>query len=85
MSKTQNIHFTDEKLTLDYLVFKLPRFRSRMWDVAEIFHKYGFNSRTYNTDTEKYSTILYEKTFTHWLTFTLENELWNKDNLSIHF
>jgi hypothetical protein len=85
MSKTININFSDEKLGLDYLVFNLPRFRTRMLEVAEIFHKYGFNSRTYNADTEKYSTILYEETFTHWLTFTLENKPWNKDNLSIHF
>ena len=85
MPKTQNINFSDEKLGLDYLVFNLPRFRTRMLEVAEIFHKYRFNSRTYNVDTEKYSTILYNKTFTHSLTFTLENEPWNKDNLSIHF
>ena len=85
MSKALNINFSDERLDLDYLVFNLPSFRTRMLKVAKIFHKYGFNSRTYNTDTEKYSTILYEKTFTHWLTFTLENELWNKDNLYIYF
>lgn len=85
MPKTLNINFSDEKLGLDYLVFNLPRFRTRMLEVAEIFHKYGFNSRTYNAETEKYSTILYDKTFTHSLTFTLENESWNKDNLSIHF
>nr|YP_010283285.1 hypothetical protein MKU01_pgp089 [Psammodictyon constrictum]ULD16404.1 hypothetical protein [Psammodictyon constrictum] len=85
MSKALNINFSDEKLGLDYLVFNLPRFRTRMLEVAEILHKYGFNSRTYNADTEKYSTILYDKTFTHWLTFTLKNESWNKDNLFIHF
>ena len=85
MSKALNINFSNEKLDLDYLVFNLPRFKTQMLKVAKIFHKYGFNSRTYNDDTEKYSTIFYEKTFTHWLTFTLENELWNKDNLSIHF
>ena len=67
------------------MVFNLPKFRTQMLKVVEIFHKYGFNSRTYNADTEKYSRILYDKTFTYWLTFTLENELWNKDNLSIHF
>lgn len=44
---------------LDYLVFNLPRFRTRMLKIAIIFHKYGFNSKTYNTDTEKYSTILF--------------------------
>jgi len=85
MKKTQNINFSDEKLDLDYLAFNLPRFRPRMLEVAEIFHKYGFNSRTYNADTEKYSTILYNKKFIHSLTFTLENEPWNNDNLSIHF
>lgn len=64
MPKTQNINFSYEKLGLDYLAFNLPRFRLRMLEVAEMFHKYGFNSRTYNVDTEKYSTILYNKTFT---------------------
>ena len=85
MSKTLNTNFSNEKLDLDYLVFNLPRFRTQRLKVAKIFHKYGFNSRTYNIDTGKHSTILYEKTFTHWLTFTFENDLWNKDNLSIHF
>ena len=85
MSKALNSTFSNEKLDLDYLVFNLPRFRTQMLKIAKIFHKYGFNSRTYNVDTKKYSTILYKETFTHSLTFTLENELWNKDNLSIHF
>ena len=83
--KNKFINFSNEKRDLDYLVFNLPKFRTQMLKVVEIFHKYGFNSRTYNANTEKYSTILYDKTFTYWLTFTLENELWNKDNLSIHF
>lgn len=64
MSKALNINFSDEKLDFDYLVFNLPRFRTQILKVAKIFHKYGFNSRTYNVDTKKYSTILYEKTFT---------------------
>ena len=85
MSKIQNINFNDEKLAFDYLVFNLLRFRPQMVKVTERFHKYGFNSRTFNADTEKYSTILYEKTFTYSLTFTLENEPWNKDNLFIYF
>lgn len=71
MPKTLNINFSDEKLGLDYLVFNLPRFRTRMLEVVEIFHKYGFNSRTFNDDTEKYLTILYDKIFDHSLTFTL--------------
>lgn len=75
MSKALNINFSDEKLDLDYLVFNLPRFRTQMLKVARLFHRHGFNFRTYNADTEKYSTILYEKPFTHWLTFTLENKL----------
>lgn len=56
-----------------------------MLQVAEIFYKYGFNSRTYNVNTKNYSTILYDKNFKHSLTFMLGNEPWNKDNLSIHF
>jgi hypothetical protein len=54
MLKALNIHFSYEKLDLDYLVFNFPRFRTRMLKVAKILHKYGFNSRTYNVDTEKY-------------------------------
>lgn len=58
MPKTANINLSDEKLSFNYLVLNLPRFRGRMLEVAEIFHKYGFNSRTYNANTKKYSTIL---------------------------
>ena len=47
-----------------------------MLEVVEIFYKYGFNSRTYYADTEKYSTILYDKIypFAHFYTWkqTLE-------------
>lgn len=85
MSKTININFSDDKLGLDYLVFNLTVFRTRILEVIEIFHKSRFNFRIYNADIEKYSTILYDKIFTHSLTFTLENEPWNKDNLFIHF
>ena len=85
MLKALNINFKDEKLDLNYLVFNLSRFGTLMLKVARIFYKYEFNSRTYNASTIKYLKILYNKTFTHWLTFTLENGLWNKDNLFIHF
>jgi hypothetical protein len=85
MPKQLNINFSDEKLNLDYLGFNLPSFRPHMLEVAEIFYKYGFNSLTFNLDTEKYSTIFYNKNFLHSLTFTLETDPWNKDNLSIHF
>lgn len=85
MTKQLNINFSDEKLNLDYLGFNLPSFRPHMLEVAKIFYKYGFNSLTFNLDMKKYSTILYNKNFLHSLTFTLETEPWNKDNLSIHF
>ena len=60
------------EIGLDYLVFNLPRFRQRIQEVTEIFHKYGFNSKTYDVDKERYSTILYDETFNHSVTFTLE-------------
>ena len=85
MSKTQKTNFSHENLSLDYLVFNLPRFRTRMLEVAELFHKYGFNSKTHNVDTQQYSEILTKKKFIHSLTFILENEPWNKDHLAIHF
>jgi len=58
MLETLHINYSDQKLDLDYLVFNLPRFRTQIREVAEIFHKYGFNSRTFNYDTEKYSTTV---------------------------
>ena len=85
MTKTKTINFSDENLSLDYLVFNLPRFRTRILEIAEIFYKYGFNSKIYNTETGNYSEIFTKKKFTYSITFTLENEYWNKDNLSIHF
>jgi hypothetical protein len=53
MTGTRTINFSDENLSLDYLVFNLPRFRTRMIKVAELFYKYGFNSKIYNTETGK--------------------------------
>ena len=85
MTETRTINFSDENLSLDYLVFNLPRFRTRLIKVAELFCKYGFNSKIYKTETGKYSEIFTKKKFTYSITFTLENESWNKDNLSIHF
>ena len=85
MPKQLSINFSDEKLNLDYLGFNLPSFRPHMLEVAEIFYKYGFNSLTFNLDTKKYLTIFYNKNFLHSLTFILETDPWNKDNLSIHF
>jgi len=52
MPKQLSINFSDEKLNLDYLSFNLPSFRPHMLEVAEIFYKYGFNSLTFNLDTE---------------------------------
>ena len=85
MPKQLSINFSDKKLNLDYLGFNLPSFRPQILEVAERFYKYGFNSLTFNLDTKKYSTIFYNKNFLHSLTFILETDPWNKDNLSIHF
>ena len=85
MAKKLNIHFSDEKLSLDYLILNLPNFRTKMREIAKIFHKYRFDSRAYNVETEKYSTIFYHKSSKHSLLFRLDNEPWNKDNLSLHF
>ena len=65
MPKQLSINFSDEKLNLDYLGFNLPSFRPHMLEVAEIFYKYGFNSLTFNLDTEKYSTIFYIRSLLH--------------------
>ena len=83
--KIKNITFSDEKFFLDYLVFNLPRFRTRMNEIAEIFYKYRFNSKILNTNTGKFQTIFYNKNFTHSVAFAFEEETWNKNNLFLHF
>ena len=85
MPKTQNTNFSDENLSLDYLSFSLPKLKSRMREIAEIFHEYKFNSISYNIDTEEYLTIRYKKNFQHVLIFQFESNPWNKGNLYIHF
>jgi hypothetical protein len=82
MIQRQPINFSDEKFNLDYLTFNLSNSIER---IAEIFYRYGFNSKIYDVETEKTTIILENKSFSHTLTFRLENNLWNKRTLFIHF
>ena len=85
MIQKQPISFSDEKFNLDYLTFNLPNSIERILEIAEIFYRYGFNSKIYDVETEKTTIILEDKSFGHTLTFRLENNPWNKRTLFIHF
>ena len=85
MLQRQPISFTDEKFNLDYLTFNLPNSIGRISEIAEIFYRYTFNSKIYDVETEKTTIILEDKSFTHTITFRLENNPWNKRTLFIHF
>lgn len=85
MIQRQPISFSDEKFNLDYLTFNLPNSIERISEIAQIFSRYKFNSKIYNVETEKTTTILEDKSFGHTITFRLENNPWSKRTLFIHF
>lgn len=81
----QFITFRDEKLNIDYLTFNIPNSRERILEFATIFHRYGFNCKSFDVATNKSQSILRDQNFDHTLTFRLENDSWNKQTLFIHF
>ena len=50
MIQKQPISFSDEKFNLDYLTFNLPNSIERISEIAEIFYRYGFNSKIYDIE-----------------------------------
>ena len=72
-----------EKKTLSNKIYifkfpcNLPNSIERISEIAEIFYRYGFNSKIYDVETEKTTIILEDKSFGHTLTFRLENNPWN--------
>jgi hypothetical protein len=57
----------------------------RISEFAEIFFRYGFNSKVFYVATNESQTILENKKSFHTLTFRLENDSWNKETVFIQF
>ena len=93
MPKTFNINFSDEKLinfkdqnlNLDYLILTIPNSVRRISEFAEIFFRYGFNSKVFYVATNELQTILEDKKLFHTFTFRRESDSWNKKTVFIQF
>lgn len=65
------IHFKDQNLNLDYLTLNIPNSVGRISEFADIFFRYGFNSKVFYVATNESQTILEDKKLFHTLTFIL--------------
>ena len=63
----------------------IPNSVGRVLEFAEIFFRYGFNSKVFYVATNKSQIILEDKKLSHTLTFRLESDSWNKETLFIQF
>jgi len=63
----------------------IPNSVGRILEFADIFFKYGFNSKVFYVATNKSQIILEDKKLFHTLTFRLESDSWNKETLFIQF
>ena len=79
------INFKDQNLNLDYLTLNIPNSVGRISEFAEIFFKYGFNSKVFYVATNESQIILEDKKLYHTLTFRLESDSWNKETMFIQF
>lgn len=79
------INFKDQNLNLDYLTLNIPNSVGRILEFAEIFFRYGFNSKVFYVATNESQIILEDKKLYHTLTFRLESDSWNKEAVFIQF
>lgn len=79
------INFKDQNFSLDYLTLNIPNSVSRISEFAEIFFRYGFNSKVFYVEINEHQTILEDKKLFHTLTFRLESDSWNKKTVFIQF
>jgi len=79
------INFKDQNLNIDYLTLNVSNSVRRILEFAEIFFKYGFNSKVFYVATNESKTILEDKKLYHTLTFRLESDSWNKEAVFIQF
>ena len=81
----ESINFKYQNLNLDYLTLNIPNSVGRISEFAEIFFRYGFNSKVFYVATNESQIILEDKKLYHTLTFRLESDSWNKETLFIQF
>jgi hypothetical protein len=62
-----------------------PNSVGRILEFAEIFSRYGFNSKIFYVATNESKTIFEDKKFYNTLTFRLESDSWNKEIVLIQF
>jgi hypothetical protein len=79
------INFKDQNLNIDYLTLNAPNSVGRILEFAEIFSRYGFNSKIFYVATNESKTIFEDKKFYNTLTFRLESDSWNKETVLIQF
>ena len=79
------INFKDQNLDLDYLTLNISNSVGRISEFAEIFFRYGFNSKVFYVATNESQTILEDKKLLHTITFRLESDSWNKETVFIQF
>ena len=61
------INFKDQNLNLDYLTLNISNSVGRISEFAEIFFRYGFNSKVFYVATNESQTILEDKKLFHTL------------------
>lgn len=74
-----------QNLNIDYLTLNVPNSVGRILEFAEIFFKYGFNSKVFYVATNESKIILEDKKLYHTFTFRLERDSWNKEAVFIQF
>lgn len=79
------INFRDQNLNIDYLTLNIFNSVGRILEFADIFFRYGFNSKVFYIATNESQIILEDKKLFHTLTFRLEGDSWNKETLFIQF
>ena len=79
------INFKDQNLNLDYLILNIPNSVGWILEFADIFFRYGFNSKVFYVATNESQIILEDKKLFHTLTFRLKSDSWNKETLFIQF
>ena len=68
------INFKDQNLNLDYLTLNISNSVRRISEFAEIFFRYGFNSKIFYVATNESQIILEDKKLFHSLTFRFKSD-----------
>ena len=70
----ESISFKYQNLNLDYLTLNIPNSVGRISEFAEIFFRYGFNSKVFYVAINESQIIFEDKKLFHNLTFRLKSD-----------